>query len=120
MIRQIQRLVGQAWTQLDDKLKAIAELLDRPRVSPNLLRQQRTRFSLNNRVLRAIEQALNLDELGPTHTQYDWFNAISRVATHDGLLSLRQQRMLMFMSGELSQQNARMCDKCGSWLGEFE
>lgn len=119
MIQQIQRLVGQAWIQLDDKLKVIGELLDKPRVSPNLLRQQRTRFSLNNRVLQAIEQAINLDELGPTHTQYDWFNAISRVATHDNLLSLRQQRMLMFMSGELSQQNARMCDKCGSWLGEL-
>jgi len=119
MIRQIKRLVGQAWIQLDDKLEAIRGLLDKPRVSPNLLRQQRTRFSLNNRVLQAIENAIDLDELGPTRTQFDWFNAITRVASHDDSLPLRQQRILMYMGGELSQQDARMCDKCGSWLGEL-
>ena len=117
MIRQIQRVVTQVWIQLNDKLEAIKILLDEPRVSPSLLRQQRTRFSLSDRVLRAIEQAIDADELGPTRTQYDWFNAISRVATHDASLSLRQRRVLMFMSGELSQTNARMCDKCGSWFG---
>lgn len=119
MIRQIRRLLGQAWIQLNDKLEAIKELLDKPRVSPNLLRQQRTRFSLNNRVLQAIENAIDLDELGPTRSRYDLFNAVSRIATHDKSLSLRQQRMLMFMSGELSQSNAKMCDKCGSWLGKL-
>ena len=119
MIRQINRLVGQAWIQLGDKLEAVKGLLDKPRVSPTLLRQQRTRFSLNNRVLKAIEDAIDLDELGATHTQYDWFNSITRVASHDESLSLRQQRMLMYMGGELSQQEARMCDKCGSWLGRL-
>lgn len=119
MIRQINRLVSQAWIQLGDKLEAVKELLDKPRVSPTLLRQQRTRFSLNNRVLQAIENAIDLDELGATHTQYDWFNSITRVASHDDSLSLRQQRMLMYMGGELSQQEARMCDKCGSWLGRL-
>lgn len=118
MIRQTRHLLIQVWQQLDAKLEAITALLDQPRVSPNLVRGQRTRFSLNNRTLEAIEAAVDRDELGVTNTQYDWFNAISRVASHETSISLRQQRRLMFMAGELSQQNARMCEKCGSWLGQ--
>lgn len=116
MVDQIQRLLKEAWAQLDGKLEAIKGLLSRDRPSLDFLRQQRTRFSLNNRVLREVEIAMNQDELGPTHTQFDLFNAISRAATHSDPLSLRQQRRMMFMAGEFSQQDVHRCPHCGSWL----
>ena len=116
VIQQISRLLTQAWAQLDAKLQAIKGLLNKGGLSIDFLRQQRTRFSLNNRILREIEIAMHQDELGPTHTQYDLFNAISRVASHDDSLSLRQQRRMMFMAGEFSQQNVHRCSHCGSWL----
>ena len=116
MVDQIQRLLKEAWAQLDGKLEAIKGLLSRDRPSLDFLRQQRTRFSLNNRVLREIENAINQDELGPTNTQYDLFNAISRVASHEESLSLRQQRRMIFMAGEFSQHDVHVCPRCGSWL----
>lgn len=116
MLEQIGRLLMEAWKQLDAKLNAVAELLDKGRVSVDFLRQQRTRFSLNNRILRLIEEAIRQDEIGPTNTQYDWFNAISRVATHDERLSFRQRRTLSRMAGEFSQHTAHQCRQCGSWI----
>lgn len=85
-------------------------------VSVDFLRQQRTRFLLNNRILQAIEEAIRQDEIEPTNTQYDWFNAISRVATHDELLNFRQRRTLSRMAGEFSQYTAHQCRQCGSWI----
>jgi hypothetical protein len=116
MIEQIRCLLIKAWTQLDEKLTAIKGLLNKPRVSIDFLRHQRTRFSLNNRVLHSLENAVNQDEFGSTDTQYDLFNAITRIATHDDSLSLRQQRRLMSMAGEFSQQDIHQCSQCGSWL----
>jgi hypothetical protein len=116
MLDQIRRLLLRAWAQCGEKLDAIKSLLDKPGVSIDFLRQQRAKFSLNNRVLEEIEAAINQDELGKTGTQYDLFNAISRVASHDLALSLRQQRRIMFMAGEFSQQAVRRCPQCGSWL----
>jgi hypothetical protein len=116
MINQLERLLIVAWRQIDLKLEATKNLLNKKRVSTEFLNQQRTRFSLNNRILRLIERAVTQDEIGPTGTQYDFFNAISRVATHDDSLSLRQQRRLMFMGGEFSQQDVHKCSQCGNWI----
>jgi len=118
MLEQIRRLLTQAWLQIDAKLEAIKGLLNKERVSPEFLRQQRTRFSLSNGVLHSIEVAMNNDELGLTETAYDLFNAISQVATHDNSLSLRQQRRMMFMAGEFSQQTVTRCPRCRSWVIE--
>jgi len=116
MLDQLRRLLVQGWAQRGEKLDAVKSLLDKPGVSIDFLRQQRAKFSLNNRVLEEIEVAMDQDELGKTGTQYDLFNAISRVASHDLALSLRQQRRMMFMAGEFSQQAVRRCPQCGSWL----
>lgn len=116
MAQQQQRLLERTWRQIDSKLRAISNLLKKERVSGGFLRQQRTRFSLSNRVLTSIEKAVDQDEMESTGTQYDLFNAISRVATHDDSFSLRQQRRLMFMAGEFSQQDVHKCPQCGSWL----
>jgi len=116
MVNQLHRLFTEAWAQLDEKLQAVRGLLDKEKVSIDFLQQQRTRFSLNNEILREIEIAVNHDELGPTNTQYDIFNAISRIATHSESLSLRQRRRLMFMAGEFSQQDVHRCSQCGSWV----
>lgn len=116
MVNQLRRLFTEAWAQLDEKLQAVRGLLDKEKVSIDFLRQQRTRFSLNNEILHEIEIAVNHDELGPSNTQYGIFNAISRVATHSESLSLRQRRRLMFMAGEFSQQDVHRCSQCGSWI----
>ena len=116
MLAQICRLITEAWAQLGKKLDAIRSLLDKDRVSFDFLKQQRTRFSLNNSMFRAIEQATRKDEFGTTNTQYDIFNALSRVATHDRTLSFRQQRTLSRMAGEFSQHTVDRCDKCGHWI----
>lgn len=116
MLEQIGLLLMEAWKQLDAKLNAVTDLLGKGRVSVDFLRQQRTRFSLNNRILRVIEEAIRQDEIGPSNTQYDWFNAISRVATHDERLSFRQCRTLSRMAGEFSQHTAHRCSQCGNWI----
>jgi hypothetical protein len=116
MLGQIDRLLTEAWKQLDAKLNVVTSLLDKEKISVDFLRQQRTRFSLNNRILQLIEEAIRQDEIGPTNTQYDWFNALSRVATHDELLSFRQRRTLSRMAGEFSQYTAHQCSQCGSWI----
>lgn len=116
MLQQICRVLTETWAQLDEKLAAVKGLLNKDRIPIDLIRQQRTKFSLNDRMIKAIESALHKDEIGPTNTLYDMFNALSRVATHDVLLNSRQQRTLSRMAGELSQQTAHKCDKCGQWV----
>ncbi len=116
MLEQIGRLLTKTWEQLDTKLNAVAHLLDKKKVAVDFLRQQRTRFSLSNRVLRQIEGAIGQDEIGPTNSQYDWFNALSRVATHDERLSFRQRRTLSRVAGEFSQHTAHQCSQCGNWI----
>jgi len=118
MLGQIHRLLSDAWTQLPEKMRAIEELRHKDRMPIEYLRQQRTRFSLNERMLTAIERAINQDELGPTGKQWDIFNALSRVATHDENLTFRQRRTLSRMAGEFSQQTAHRCSQCGQWVLE--
>ena len=116
MLSQIKERLGEAWSQIDDKLDAIKALTERKRSSLEFLEQARTRFSVSNRMLNAIKRATAQDEIGPTNTQYDLFNAISRVATHDNMLTFRQQRTLSRLAGEFSQQDVHQCNSCGSWL----
>lgn len=116
MLKQIGDRFREAWGQIDSKLTAVASLLDKKRTSLEFLRRERSRFSLNNRMLNAIDQAITQDELGPTDTQYDVFNALSRVATHYEPLSFRQRRTLSHMAGEFSQHNIHRCSECGNWV----
>jgi len=116
MLMQIRRLLTEAWVQINEKLDAVRSLIEKKRISLDFLRQERTRFSLNNRMLAAIRFAIKEDEFGPTDTQFDIFNAISRVATHDDALSFRQRRTLSRMAGEFSQQDVHKCNTCGSWI----
>lgn len=116
MLRQVLSLLRQAWAQLPEKLEALKNLLHKDQMPIEYIRQQRTRFSLNDRMLNAIERALHEDELAPTGSQYDIFNAISRVATRDEDLTFRQRRTLSRMAGEFSQQTAHRCLHCGQWV----
>jgi hypothetical protein len=116
MLSQIHRLLKEAWAQLQEKLDAVKGLLEKERIPMDFLRQQRTKFSLNDRTLKAIERAIQEDEFGSTNSQYDVFSALSSVATHDENLSFRQQRTLSRMAGEFSQQTVHRCDKCGQWV----
>lgn len=116
MLSQIKDRLGKAWVEINEKLEAIETLTKKERTTLDFLEQQRTRFSLNKNMLNAIEKAIYQDELGPTGTQYDIYNALSRVATHNRRLTFRQHRMLSRLAGEFSQQDFHKCDKCGSWL----
>jgi hypothetical protein len=116
MLMQIHRLLTEAWVQIDEKLAAVKSLIDKQRISLDFLEQQRTKFSLNNRMLAAIRSAINEDEFGTTGTQFDIFNAISRVATHSEALTFRQRRTLSRLAGEFGQQDVHKCDNCGSWI----
>lgn len=116
MLRQVGRVLSQAWGQVEEKLAATMSLLGERAISMEFLRQQRVRFSLSNRTLEAIEQALNADELEATNSQLDWFNAISRVASHHTPLSFRQRRILGRIAGELSQVRVDRCSECGRWF----
>ena len=116
MLRQAGRLLSRAWRQVREKLAAMVSLFGQRGISMEFLRQQRTRFSLSNSTLRAIEQALNEDEFESTDSLFDWFNAVSRVASHNGQLSFRQRRTLGRIAGELSQFSVHRCSACGSWL----
>jgi len=118
MLRQLDHLLSQAWSQLPEKIEAIKGLLQKDQMPTEYLRQQRTRFSLNDRMLNAIERAIHEDELGQTGTQYDVFNALSRVATHDEDLTFRQRHTLSRMAGEFSQQTVHRCERCGQWVRE--
>lgn len=116
MLNQIGRLLEEAWGQLQEKLDAVKALLEKKRVPIDFLRQQRTKYSLNNKILEAVEEAIHRDELGTTDSQYDIFNALSRVSTHIPNLTFRQHRTLSRMAGEFSQQTVHKCDKCGQWV----
>ena len=118
MVLQLRRLMIEAWNQVQEKLLGIPDLLNMPPVASEFLEQQRTRLGINKRIITAIENAIEEDELATTHTQYDVFNAISRVATYDSELSLRQRRTLLQLAGEFSQNNVRRCSECGSWVAE--
>ena len=113
---QTRRLIGEAWSQLENKLAALAELLHRPSVDVGILQQQRTRLSLNNRTIHLIEAAINEDEMPLTGTSFDLINAIARVATHEDSLSTRQRRTLLRAAGEFSQFHVHRCPSCGRWL----
>lgn len=116
MFKQIRNRLSEAWSQIDSKLAAIKTLIEKKRTSLDFLKQERMRLSLNNNMLTEIRRAIDQDELGPTNTQFDIFNAISRVATHNQKLTFRQQRTLSRLAGEFSQQSVHKCNKCGSWV----
>lgn len=116
VLRQMGRVLSQAWGQVEEKLAATVSLLGQRAISMEFLRQQRARFSLSNRTLDAIEQALQADELEATNSRFDWFNAISRVASHHTPLSFRQRRILARIAGELSQLHVDRCSECGRWF----
>lgn len=116
MVQQLRTLFQQAFQQLEHKLAALHLLLKEPMIDLASLEQVRAKYSLNNTIISQIENALPKDPRGPTGTQYDVFNAISFVATHHAELTLRQQRTLLHMAGEISQSHVRQCSQCGTWI----
>ncbi len=118
MIEQLDRLLRRAWSQLDEKLDALKDLLNQPPADSGIFERYRARLGLNNRLIEAIETAMHEDELEPTDSLYDFVNAVSRVATHgsDELLTPRQRRTLLRGAGELSLRHVRRCSACGTWL----
>ena len=70
MYNQIRTLLQTAWQQISEKLKVVSQLIEQPPLSMDILQRERTRFSLNNKMLQLIEQALQQDEIGVTNSQF--------------------------------------------------
>ena len=121
MIASIKRQVKGAWAQLQERLEAeMAELLDHRIDIRGLPEDLRRRWSINRTVARNITRALDEDELGPTGTELDLVNALSRVATHSCELQPRYRRHLSLAAGMYAQRHIHRCPLCGSWFAEEE
>lgn len=113
---QVRRVADGAWRQLEAKLGNLQTLLQHPPVTEDFVRGLRTRYSLNEQVIGSVLAAMEQDEMEPTGSQYDFFNALSRIATHHFDLEDRMQRRLMDAAGEWSQRYANQCGQCGQWV----
>jgi hypothetical protein len=112
----IGRQVRQAWTQLDERMSGMKELLKHRLDGEGLPEGLRRRWSINRGVAEEIAAAMQHDELGRTQTEYDLMNALSRVATHSHRLEPRYRRQLSLAAGIFAQHHVHRCEQCGTWL----
>jgi hypothetical protein len=110
--------IKHAWAQLEERLEGIKELMKHRLEVDQMPEGLRRRWSINKKVATEITIALQNDELGRTHTEYDLVNALSRVATHSRQLAPRYQRHLSLAAGMFAQRHIHQCPMCGSWLDE--
>ena len=108
--------IGQAWTQLQERLDGLKELTKHRLETNGLPERLRRRWSINKEVAEEIAKAFEKDELARTHTEYDLVNALSRVATHSQILAPRYRRHLSLAAGMLAQRHVHQCPMCGNWL----
>jgi hypothetical protein len=117
-LESIRRQVTQAFYQLRERLEGVQELLNHPLDTAELPESLRRRWSINRRIARQINEALENDELGRTHSEFDLVNALARVATHSRDLTARYRRQLSLAAGMLAQRFVHQCPQCGNWLDD--
>ena len=115
-IDQIRRLTRQTWSTLQTQLEALRTVSERPAHVEALLTRwlQRGRVSaraMMSRLLAAWQRE------GGENTVYGAVNALTRVATHDTVLSARQRRVLASLAGLLAFREVHICERCFSVLG---
>jgi hypothetical protein len=112
---QIRRLALQNWKGLQPQLEALRATSERPANVEELLTSllRRARISPQNMMPRLIA-AWNVE--GSENSTYAAVNALTRVATHDPELSIRQRRVLSALGGLLAFSGVHLCDKCYSVL----
>jgi hypothetical protein len=115
VVEAIGRQFAAGWMQIADRLDGFKSLLDHPFDADMLPESLRRRWSINRRLAAEIAEALTLDELGRTYTEYDLVNALSRVATHSPQLAPRYRRHLSLAAGMFAQRHIHRCPTCGNW-----
>ena len=107
---QIRRLATRNWEALEPRLDEVKATSERPVDVEAVLSRwlQRARISpqLMGRLLGAWR------EEGSEPTQFAAVNALTRVATHDASLSLRQRRILASLGGLLAFSEVHICPRC--------
>jgi hypothetical protein len=112
---QVQRLATQEFATLDRKLNALNQLREeRADVEPMLRRWlEMARLSVSA-LLPLLMEAWRVE--GSEHTAYGVLNAITRLATHSNVLTVRQRRTIARLAGLLAFQNVHLCPRCFSVL----
>ena len=116
VINAIRDQITHAWTQLDERLAGIKDLINHKLQMNDLPEILRRKWSLNKKVADEINNAIQHDELERTYSEYDLVNALSRVATHSKNLAPRYRKQLSLAAGMLAQRHIHQCPMCGSWL----
>ncbi len=114
-LNQIRRLAQQHWQGLQTQLEALRATSERlanveELLNSWLLRARISRQEMMPRLLAAWRME------GSENTHYGAVNALTRVATHDLDLSLRQRRVLSALAGLLAFSQVHLCEKCYSLL----
>lgn len=110
---QLSRLVTDSWEGLRNKLSAIIELTVESVNVQHLIEQALRRSRLYSR--RLLQRTLDAWEVeGGDGTAYGVMNALTRVATHDTEISLRQSHGLSRVAGILAGESIHICPRCWS------
>jgi hypothetical protein len=114
-ISQIRRLALKNWNGLQSQLEALRATSERPANVEELLNSllRRARISPQQMMPRLLA-AWQVE--GSDNSRYGAVNALTRVATHDTELSVRQRRVLSALGGLLAFSTVHLCDKCYSLL----
>jgi hypothetical protein len=112
---QIRKLTSQTWERLQEKLDAIRRLSSERVDAATLLTQFVGRSRLHSR--RLTELLLDGWAVeGSDPTAFGVLNALTRVATHSAVLSIRQRRMLAQLAGVFANRHTHVCPRCFSIL----
>jgi hypothetical protein len=116
-IAQVGRLSREAWRTLRRKLEALRSLRDkRVDVRQYLERWLRQARLSSRNLMPSILQALDAE--GSEGNAYSALNALTRVATHQLTLPLRQRRTLSALAGLIAFRNLHICPRCFSLLSD--
>ncbi|MGO8737137.1 MAG: hypothetical protein ACLQVM_30600 [Terriglobia bacterium] len=114
-LAQVRRLATEAWSGLREKLGALRTLPEEELNVPHLLRSWIVRAHLSpRRLLPLLTQAWQTK--GGRANAFDALNALTRVASHDATISLRERRALAALAGVLAFTRIHFCPRCFSLL----
>jgi hypothetical protein len=114
-INQIRRLTQETWKGLRVQREALRATSERRVHVEELLTRWIHRARISPRLMARVLAAWQAE--GSEETHYGAVNALTRVATHDLSLSLRQRRVLASLAGLLAFSEVHICPRCFSVLG---
>lgn len=114
-IAQVERLASQAWGTLRTKLHAMRDLRDEQVDVRKFLERWLLRARLSGRNLMPM-MLQAWDAEGSESNTFSALNAMTRVATHQLTLPVRQRRTLSALAGLIAFRNLHICPRCFSLL----